>query len=130
MPQFSQLCVPRQLALALSMLLCSGCSIAYVGRAQTAYSDGRYLEVAEDLAAHEQEVGQLSRPNKVRYGMYRGLSLMRLGDNDSARHWLRFAYDFENAGPVPTLRPRQRMVLDAGWARLKELGVVKAPPPK
>ncbi len=109
----------------LLLTLSAGCVITYVGRAQTAYVDGRYLEVAEDLAAHEDEVGRLSRSNKVRYGMYRGLSLLRLGDLENSHRWLRFAYDIEDAGPRPTLRPRQRMVLDAGWARLKEIGLVK-----
>ena len=74
----------------------AGCG-GYLGSAQRAYQDGRYLEAAEKLEDHEDEVAELSPRKQVSYGLYMGLSLMRLGDRDGAARWLGFAEEIEAA---------------------------------
>ena len=97
-----------------------GCHVAFVGRAQVAYTDGRYLETAEELARREPELASLSRRNKARYGMYRGLALLQLRDYRGAERWLRYAAKVERQGR-PTLHPRQRVQLDKGLAQIAQL---------
>jgi tetratricopeptide (TPR) repeat protein len=88
-------------------------------RAETAYSEGRYLEVAEDLAHSESELTQLPVEQRARYGVYRGLSLMKLGEYDGAQRWLRYALDVERGRP--SLEAHQRRALDEGWSSLQAL---------
>ena len=63
-----------------------------VGGAKHAYSQGRYLEAAEELGEHEDEVSKLSPRRKAEYGLYRGLSLMMLRDYHGAEEWMSFAF--------------------------------------
>lgn len=92
------------------LLFVSGCG-SYLGSAQYAYQEGRYLEVAENLGEHEAEVPKLEPAKQARYGLYRGLSLMKLGDNDAAGHWLDFAAEIEKKRPG-SLPPAQRRELE------------------
>jgi hypothetical protein len=93
-----------------------GCTVTY-GRAEDAYRSGRYLEAAENLARHEPEVGTMPPAQQARYGTFRGLALLRLGDYDGARRWMKFAYDAEQR--QPTLQLDLRRQLDAGWSELE-----------
>ncbi len=95
-----------------------GCTVTYVARAETAYGDGRYLEVAEDLSSHEADVPHLPTDKRVRYGTYLGLALLRLGNYQGAKRWLDYAHELE--GVKPTLTPVQRRQLDAGRSELKQ----------
>jgi hypothetical protein len=90
-----------------------------VRRAESAYESGRYLEAAEDLAAHEQEVEQLPPAHRAQYGVYRGLSLLELGELEDAQRWLRYSATVEELAPG-SLAPYQRMQLDRGLARIKK----------
>jgi hypothetical protein len=105
--------------------LLSGCTMTYVQRAETAYDEGRYLEVAEQLAKREADMPNTTSGQRARYGVYRGLSLLRLGDYDGAERWLSYARGLEQQ-----LNDEQRAKLDAGVAELSELrgldGVARA----
>jgi hypothetical protein len=94
------------------LLFVPGCG-SYLGSAQLAYQDGRYLEVAENLGVHEAEVPRLEPEKQASYGFYRGLSLMRLGDNEAATHWLDFAADVEKKRPGSLLPAQRRELEDA-----------------
>jgi hypothetical protein len=100
----------------------------YVHRAESAYEDGRYLEAAEDLAAHEQEVSQLPPAQRAQYGVYRGLSLLELGEIAGAERWLRYSAEVEQQAPG-SLAPYQRLQLDRGMAQLEKLGAKGSPEP-
>jgi hypothetical protein len=105
----------------------AGCG-GYIGGAKRAYSQGRYLEVAEELGEREPEVSELSPRRKAEYGMYRGLSLMRLRDYPGAMQWMSFAYEVERQSPG-ALKPEQRLELDEGFVHVTQrLGA--APPPR
>jgi hypothetical protein len=82
-----------------------------VGRAHRDYDQGRYLEVAERLAEHEDDVEYASSRGKVEYGVYRGAALLMLGDPPGARRWLDYALSVERESPG-SLRPEMRAVLD------------------
>ncbi len=103
------------------LLFLIGCG-GYLGHAQRAYQDGRYLEVAENLGDHEDEVPALSPRKQVSYGLYRGLSLMRLGDRDGAERWLDFAEQIEAKQPG-TLRPEEKRELTAARGRLAKSSI-------
>jgi hypothetical protein len=104
------------------MVLCGLCvacaNLHFVNRAETAYQQGRYLEAAESLARHEKEVDELTRDKRARYGLYRGLALMELGDPAAGKRWLYYARDVELE--EPTLNDRQRQELQAGLTALVE----------
>lgn len=116
------------IALLALGLFASGCA-RYVGRAKRAYAQGRYLEAAEQLAEHEAEVYDLAPRKQADYGIYRGLSLLMLGDLPNAHRWLWFAYEVERHNPG-TLTPEQRASLHGGfWELQRRMGVeVPAPP--
>jgi tetratricopeptide (TPR) repeat protein len=109
-------------SLALAAMLCGsglilGCvELSYVGKAEMAYDDGRYFEAAELLAAREEDMRDLPVFKRARYGVYRGLSLLRLGEYESAEEWLRYAHELD--AEHHTLAPRQRERLAAGLAEL------------
>lgn len=103
--------------LVVSLVLLGACSdLTYVGRAKTAYEDGRYLEVAEALARREPELDRLPNSQRARYGLYRGLALIQLGDPEEGRRWLHYARDLELS--EATLSERQRQQLSAGLSGL------------
>jgi hypothetical protein len=95
-----------------------GCAVnTYVARAERAYADGRYLEVAESLERHEGDVQELPHDRQARYGVFRGLALLRLGDYEGAERWLSWAAQVERQ--MPTLSPDQRRLLDGGLAEVQ-----------
>ncbi|UQA59594.1 hypothetical protein [Polyangium aurulentum] len=105
-------------------LAATGCG-GYIGNAQRAYQDGRFLEAAETLGEHEDEVGEMPLRKQADYGLYRGLSLMALGDHDGAAQWLGFTASLEQKRPG-TLRSEQLQALEEG---LTQLSRVTPPPP-
>lgn len=118
------------LSLLLLMLLAAGCRTAFIGRAERDYTEGRYLEVAEELARHEEDLHTIPRTKQARYGLYRGLALLKLGDYEGAGQWFTFVRDVERAGP--TLNPERLALLDAGekeLLKMKQLQSGSAPPP-
>ena len=103
----------------LLVLLLSACRGAFVKRAEHAYEQGRYLEVAEDLAAREPHLLRIPTNKQSMYGVYRGLALLKLGDYSGADQWLRYAYGIER--DRATLAPHHRQRLDFGWEELQRL---------
>jgi hypothetical protein len=100
------------LATSFFLLFALGCG-SYLGSAKRAYQEGRYLEVAENLSDHEADVPRLEPANQANYGLYRGLSLLRLGDDEAASQWLDFAADVEKKRPGSLLPARRRELEDA-----------------
>jgi hypothetical protein len=113
------------LPLALSMVL-AGCGGGYVSGAKRAYTQGRYLEAAEELGDHEDEVHGLSPRRKAEYGLYRGLSLMMLRDYQGAEHWMSFARTVEEKSPG-ALRPEQREELNRHYVTVARVLNATAP---
>lgn len=104
----------------------AGCGEGYVGGAKHAYAQGRYLEAAEELSEHEDDVPSLPPRRKAEYGLYRGLSLMMLRDYHGAEQWMSFAYTVEKESPG-ALRPEQREELDRHYGKVKQVLGATAP---
>lgn len=113
------------LQISLSIAL-AGCGGGYVGGAKRAYSQGRYLEAAEELGEHEDEVHGLSPRRKAEYGLYRGLSLMMLRDYQGAEQWMSFALTVDKQSPG-ALRPEQREELHRHYMRVMRVIGAMAP---
>lgn len=101
--------------LGAALLGCGG----YLGRAKKAYNEGRYLESAERLEKHERDVQELSPRKQIDYGIYRGLSLMMLGDYVGAEIWLTYAREVAAQAPGE-FTPNQKAALERGEWNLKQ----------
>lgn len=77
-------------ALILSALGVMGCDATTDLQARNAYDEGRYLDAAERLERAESGLAALPPERRARYGLYRGLSLLRLGEVEGARRWLEY----------------------------------------
>jgi hypothetical protein len=109
-PRFVRL---RSALLGLVVLTAIGCE-GYVRRGSTLYADGRYVEAAEVFERTEQRLPESTPRQRAEYGLYRGMTLLVLGDLANARRWLSYAYDVERVYPG-ALRSDRRALLDRGW---------------
>ena len=98
-------------AWVLGGLVLTGACTVYVNRAESAYNEGRYLEVAEQLAKREADVRQLGDGDRARYGLYRGLALLKLGQYDGARRWLGVAQKQKVSATLFTTRQQHQLQL-------------------
>jgi hypothetical protein len=101
------------MALALGVLSCS----SYVKRGTTLYESGQYVEAAEVFEHTERRLEDSTPRECAEYGLYRGLTLLVLGDLPNAHRWLTYAYSVEREFPG-SLRGNRRPMLDRGWAEL------------
>ena len=67
-----------------------GCSF-FVDRGSDLYFQGRYIEAAHVLEKTENRLEGGSPGERAAYGLYRGATLLRLGDLGGAERWLDFA---------------------------------------
>ncbi|MEZ4220881.1 MAG: hypothetical protein R3B13_08125 [Polyangiaceae bacterium] len=115
MPRLA-LSVCSVLSCALLTTSLAGCG-NYVQRGSTLYADGRYIEAAEVFERTEYRLTEFSSKERAEYGLYRGMTLLVLGDLNRAHRWLAYAYEVERANPG-TLRSDRRALLDRGWFEL------------
>lgn len=118
------------LAVACTLTICvmPACS-SYVKRGSTLYTDGRYIEAAEVFERTEGRLSDSSPREKAEYALYRGLTLLELGDLRHSHRWLTYAYDIERAVPG-SLRQDKRVLLDRAWYDLgQKMHPEAAPPP-
>jgi hypothetical protein len=115
---------------ALFVVVAVGCG-NYVKRAGSLYADGRYIEAAEVFERTEHRLGEYSPKERSEYGLYRGMTLLVLGDLRHAQRWLAYAYEVERAHPG-SLRSDRRALLDRGWfelgQRLRNSAPLPSPP--
>lgn len=113
------------LVCALALVTLTACE-GYVRRGSTLYADGRYIEAAEVFERTEERLPESTPREKAEYGLYRGMTLLVLGDLQNARRWLGYAYEVERAQPG-TLRHDRRVLLDRGWYELDRRYQKEAP---
>jgi hypothetical protein len=81
------------------------------------YVERHFIE-AEDLFNQlEDDLAQLTLSERAEYGVYRGMTLLALGDFARAQHWLSYATALERAHPQ-TLSGGQKALLEQGWLRI------------
>jgi hypothetical protein len=104
------------LALAASAL--PACS-PYVNRGETLYREGRYIEAAEVFELTEARLRASPSEVRAEYGLYRGLTYLRLDDLRNAHVWFTYAATVEKKTPGQ-LTSDERMLLDRGWKELAD----------
>src|SRR5271157_5898121 len=70
-----------------------------VGRGTTLYRQQSYIEAAEVFERTQNRLAGMDPVDRARYGLYRGLTLMALGDLRGAERWLDFAEAQERSQP-------------------------------
>lgn len=88
----------RRLLLLLALALLPGCANA-TQRGKALYVEGRLIEAAEVFEHGEENLSNLNNQECIRYGLYRGATLLKLGDLDGAARWLYFAQQAESHHP-------------------------------
>jgi hypothetical protein len=96
--------------------LLSACG-GHVRRGATLYADGRYIEAAEVFELTESRLREASTRERAEYGLYRGMTMLVLGDLRNAHRWLTYAYSIERYEPG-SLSGDRRALLDRGWYEL------------
>jgi len=67
------------------------CGGHYVTRGADLYASGYYVEAAEVFARTEDRLESSNASERARYGLYRGATLLALGDARRAERWLRYS---------------------------------------
>jgi hypothetical protein len=86
-----------------------GCT-HYVGRGSDLYHQGRYVEAAHVLEKSEARLSGATVAEQASYGLYRGATLLRLGDLTGAGRWLAYAESVAGSDPL-ALSPEQDELL-------------------
>jgi tetratricopeptide (TPR) repeat protein len=86
-------------------------------RGRALYADGRFIEAAELFEHSEPQLAELEPRERVRYGLYRGMTLLRLGDLDRAARWLHYAQTTAAKSPE-ALDANERQALSVAWQQL------------
>jgi hypothetical protein len=94
--------------LAVPVLACT----YFVSRGSDLYAQGRYIEAAQVLEQTEYRLASSRDADEhAEYGLYRGATLLRLGDLDGAQRWLEYAQQWEQRHPG-ALRDDERDLLE------------------
>lgn len=104
-----------------------GCT-SYVKRGTALYADGRYVEAAEAFEQTEYRLKDASPHERADYGLYRGMTLLVLGDLHNSQRWLHYAYAVDRAHPG-SLRADQQALLARGWYQVGQRLRAAPPPP-
>ncbi|HMA93158.1 MAG TPA: hypothetical protein VKP30_10760 [Polyangiaceae bacterium] len=88
----------RRLILLLGLALLPSCANP-IQRGKALYVEGRLVEAAEVFEHGEDNLATLNSQECIRYGLYRGATLLKLGDLDGAARWLYFAQQAESHHP-------------------------------
>lgn len=94
-PQSVRLCAPALLVLTLGV----GCANRYVAHGADLYADGHYIEAAEVFERTENRLSAASAAERARYGLYRGATLLALGDTLRAGNWLSYTLTIVGTEP-------------------------------
>lgn len=96
-----------------TVLLCAGLTspacTGNVKRGHALYSEGYYVEAAEVFERNERRLSEWPPDKRAAYGLYRGMTLLELGDLRGAGRWL--AYARWVAGEHPGVLPAQEQAL-------------------
>lgn len=99
-------CVRAWFSAALCSVCFAACGSA-VGRGAEFYTQGRYIDAAQVFEHTEHSLQSYSEAERSRYGLYRGATLLALGDANEARHW----FDYGSALALESLEEDERSKL-------------------
>lgn len=96
--------------LVVGALGTAGCRASYVDRGAALYATHNYVE-ADELFEHNEQRFQTAPPaERARYALYRGVTLLSLGDSVRSGHWLSYAARF-HARDSQTFSSEERAML-------------------
>jgi hypothetical protein len=75
-------------------LLLFNCAGSTLNRGADFYAQGRYIDAAQIFEHSEGELVGYDGAERAHYGLYRGATLLALGDVDDAQHWLSYGESF------------------------------------
>jgi hypothetical protein len=78
-------------SVALLIAGAGACQNQYVTRGAELYAGGFYIEAAEVFERTERRLEEATPAEQAQYGLYRGATLLALGDSHRARRWLRYS---------------------------------------
>ncbi len=97
-------------AAALALALTAGCGRSSVTRGVDMYAEGNYVGAAEYFE-HTQKRLDIAEPEeRARYGLYRGATLLSLGDFSAADHWLSYALQESRKNPEALTEEESQML--------------------
>jgi hypothetical protein len=71
-----------------------------VGRGTTLYRQQNYIEAAEAFERTQERLVTMKPVERARYGLYRGLTFMALGDLHGAERWFDYADEQQRTQPM------------------------------
>ena len=114
---------------AVSLVLSlSGCARDPVQRGTNLYADGYFIEAAEVFERTEDRLPDMSTEEQARYGLYRGLTLLVLGDSRGAHHWFSYAGNIESQHPGALGQQRLALLERGSYELGNRIRQVPAPP--
>lgn len=104
------------------LLLCAigtGCAAHHLSRGADLYEGGFYIEAAEVFERTEPRLKKCSVSERARYGLYRGATLLALGDLRRAEQWLQYSRRIVDSDTAALSRD-DRSLLNQTWRTLGE----------
>ena len=86
-------------AICMALPLSVACG-SPVGRGTALYQQQYYIEAAEAFERTQERLVAMTPVERARYGLYRGLTFMALGDLRGAEHWLDYADAQQRTQPM------------------------------
>lgn len=77
--------------LVVAVVGMAGCRASYVDRGAALYADHNYVEADELFEHNEAQLQNATTSERARYALYRGVTLLSLGDSARSRYWLKYA---------------------------------------
>lgn len=102
---------------SMTMLMCS-CA-ATQSYPYDLYRQQHYIEAEDVFDRSEPQLEAQSLEERARYGLYRGLTLLALGDVERAQQWLGYTTDLQRRQPT-VLTSGDRHLLQLGWQKLDD----------
>jgi hypothetical protein len=121
--------VTRVLILALALATGVGCAAHYVSRGADLYAGGRYIEAAEVFERTEKRLASSGSADRARYGLYRGATLLALGDGARAQTWLSYTSQILQSEPSALSEEEHTMLTRALRVAATRQGATPALPP-
>ncbi len=102
-----------------TLLFTAGCGGSRVARGVSLYEERNYIEAAEAFERTQSRLVSMKPVERVRYGLYRGLTLLALGDLRGGERWLDYADVQQRLEPV-VLPVEERAMLARGRTELAQ----------
>jgi len=81
----------RSAAFLLAASALAGCHASYVDRGAALYAERDYVGADELFEHNETRLTHASNSERARYALYRGVTLLSLGDSARSQYWLEVA---------------------------------------